>query len=112
MQFRATALPSGAAEESELPLTVVLHRELMPGSPILSKLYQESNLRLAPHNVALNPSCGLEDGAPAVFETLRGRCTVAVTLDAGVPPGVAYLSESPTVLDLCVAGSRAKVVRS
>jgi hypothetical protein len=91
---------------------VVLSRELTPGSPILSKVYQESNLRLAPNHVAMNPGCGLEDGAPAILETLLGKCRVGVTLDAGIPPGVVQVSATPAVLDMCAAGSRAKVVRS
>ena len=98
-------------EQSDLPLAVVLSRELAPGSPILSKVYQESNLRLAPNRVALHPSCGIEDGSPADFATLLGKCRVAVTLDAAVPPGVVQVSTSPAVLDLCAAGARAKVVR-
>jgi anaerobic selenocysteine-containing dehydrogenase len=100
------------AEESDLPLAVVVTQELAPGSPLLSKLYQESNLRLAPGSVALNPACGLDDGAPATFETLLGKCRVAVTLDAAVPPGVVLVSGSPEVLDLYAAGARAKVVRA
>ena len=99
-------------EESDLPLVVVLSHELTPGSPILSKLYQESNLRLGPNCVALHPSCGLEDGAKAVFETLLGKCPVAVTLDAGIPPGLVQVSASPAVLDLCASGARAKVGRA
>ena len=100
------------AEEAELPLAVVLTQEMTPGSPLLSKVYQESNLRLAPGRVALNPSCGLDDGAPAVLETLLGKCRVGVTLDAAIPPGVVQVSGSPTLLDLCAAGARAKVVRA
>jgi len=99
-------------EESDLPLTVVVGRELAPASPILSKLYQESNLRLAPNRVALHPSCGLLDGTQAVFETLLGKCPVGVTLDAGVPPGLVHVSVSPALLDLCADGARAKVVRA
>jgi hypothetical protein len=99
-------------EEADLPLDVVLHRELSPGSPILSKLYQESNLRLGPNRVALHPSSGWEAGAKAVFETVEGRCPVSVTLDAGVPPGVVEVTASPAILDLCADGARAKVVRA
>jgi len=110
-QLAAAGTESRPAEQADLPLAVVVSRELTPGSPILSKLYQESNLRLAPNRVALNPACGLEDGAQAVFETLLGKCHVGVTLDAGVPAGVVQVSGSPAVLDLCAAGVRAKVVR-
>jgi hypothetical protein len=110
-RLTAVAAESRPAEESELPLAVVLTHELTPGSPLLSKVYRESNLRLAPGRVALNPACGLEDGAPAVLETLLGKCPVGVTLDAAVPPGVVQVSGSPGLLDLCGAGARAKVVR-
>ena len=99
-------------EESELPLAIVVTRELAPGLPLLSKVYQESNLRLAPGRVALNPACGLEDGSPAVFETLLGKCSVGVTLDSGIPPGVVQVSGTPALLDLCGDGARAKVVRA
>jgi len=109
-QLAPVAGAAAAAEDSELPLVAVLHRELTPGSPILSKLYQESNLRLGPHGVALHPSCGLEDGARAMFQTLLGKCPVEVALDAGVPPGVVLAAASPAVLDLCANGARAKVV--
>jgi hypothetical protein len=110
LTFAATA--QRPAEESELPLAVVLTHELLPGSPLLSKVYQESNLRLAPGRVALTPSCGLDDGGQAIFETLLGKCRVGVTLDAGIPPGVVQVSGSPVLLDLCAAGARAKVVRA
>lgn len=111
-RFTTAAAKLRLAEEADLPMMVAISRELAPASPILSKLYQESNLRLAPNRVALHPSCGLEDDAPATFETLLGKCLVAVTLDAGVPPGVVQVSASPAVLDLCVSGERAKVVRA
>jgi anaerobic selenocysteine-containing dehydrogenase len=111
-RFAAAAAESMPADDAELPLAVIISRELTPASPILSKVYQESNLRLAPDSVALNPSCGLEDGTIAVLETLLGKCRVGVKLDAGVPPGAVQVSASPAVLDLCAAGARAKVVRA
>jgi anaerobic selenocysteine-containing dehydrogenase len=111
-RFTAAAAELKPAEESELPFVVVLNRELTPASPILSKVYQESNLRLAPNRVALNSLCGLEDGTQVVFETLLGKCRVGVTLDAGIPPGVVQATASPAMLDLCAAGARAKVVRA
>jgi hypothetical protein len=97
-------------EEPELPLAVALSHEVLPASPILSKLYQESNLRLGPNRVALHPSCGIDEGARATFQTSLGKCPVTVTLDAGVPPGLVQVAASPTILDLCAAGARAKVV--
>jgi anaerobic selenocysteine-containing dehydrogenase len=111
-RFSAAAAETKPVEESELPLVVVFNRELTPCSPILSKVYQESNLRLAPNRVALHPSCGLEDGSQAVFETLLGKCPVGVTLDQGVPAGAVQVTASPAIVDLCAAGGRAKVVRA
>jgi hypothetical protein len=109
-QLAPVAAPVRTAEEADLPLVVVLGRELTPGSPILSKLYQESNLRLGPHRVALHPSCGFDEGARAILQTVLGKCPVRVTLDAGVPRGVVAAAASPAVLDLCAPGARAKVV--
>jgi len=111
-RFTVAAAELKPEEESELPFVVVLNRELTPASPILSKVYQESNLRLAPNRVALNPSCGLEDSTQAVFETLLGKCAVGVTLDQGVPAGVVHITATPAMLDLCAPGARAKVVRA
>jgi len=111
-RFSAAAAEPKPVEESELPFVVVFNCELTPCSPILSKVYQESNLRLAPNRVALHPSCGLEDGSQAVFETLLGKCPVGVTLDRGVPAGAVQVTASPAMLDLCAAGGRAKVVRA
>jgi hypothetical protein len=106
------ATPSPAAENPELPLVVVLSHELTPLSPLLSKMYRESNLRLGPNRAALNPSCGLEDGTQATLKTAVGKCAVEVVLDAGVPPGVVQLTAWPAVLDLAAPGARAKVVRA
>lgn len=109
-KFPHFATPARPVEEPELPLTVALVRELTPASPILSKLYQESNLRLGPQRVALHPSCGLE--GRATLQTVLGKCDVEVTLDAGIPPGLAQVSATPAILDFCQPGARAKVVRS
>ena len=113
----AARLASGApgrqpAEESDLPLAIVVAREAAAGMPLLSKVYRESNLRLAPGHVALHPACGLAEGSQAIFETLLGKATVGVTLDPGIPPGVVQVSATPALLDLCGEGARAKVVRS
>jgi anaerobic selenocysteine-containing dehydrogenase len=109
----AAALPQPRPnEDSELPLVVVLGRELAPASPLLSKMYRESNLRLGPGRVALNPSCGLEEGTRATLQTVLGKCPVEVVLDAGVPPGAVQVTAWPAVLDLCAGGARAKVVRA
>jgi len=104
------------AEESsnDLPLVAVLTEA--PCSPLLSKIYQESNLKLGPKQVAIHPdearTAGVEDGARAVLETLAGRIDVEVRMDATVPRGAVLVASRPAVLDVCSAGARAKVVRA
>jgi len=98
----------------DLPLVVVLTEA--PSSPLLSKIYQESNLKLGPEQVAIHPlearAAGVEDGARAVLETLAGRIDVEVRVDAGVPLGAVLVASRPAVLDVCGAGVGAKVVRA
>ena len=106
------------AEAADLPLVAVLTEargSVAPVSPLMSKLYEESKLRLAPNRAALNPiaaeACGVEDGDRATLETPYGRCDVLVTLDAAIPPGVVEVAARPGILDICAPGTRAKVVR-
>ncbi len=108
----AVELPPAQADAA-LPL--VLAAEDRTGgtliSPLMSKVYQESNLRLAPNRVALHPAearqYGLEDGARAVLETRDGRVQVSVTVDSSVPPGVVQAGSR----FLCGGAARARVVR-
>jgi hypothetical protein len=102
--------------EDDLPLAVVMaEAHPGPGSPILSKVYQESNLRMAANRTALHPSaaseCGVEDGGKAILQTRCGKLEIHVTLDAGVPRGVVKVAAGPCTLDLCGSSPRAKVVR-
>ena len=101
-----------------LPLTVALtetHSAPLV-SPLLSKLYQESNLRLGRNCAALHPDsarmAGVEDGARAVLETGLGRCAIQVTLDPSIPPGIVQVAAGAEVLDICGAFARARVVRA
>ena len=93
------------------PLTVVTERRVAGlSSPLMSQIYQESNLRLAPNRIALHPSdaasSGVADGARAVLETRNGKRPVEVTVDSSVRPGVVLVAE------LAETGSTgAKVVR-
>ena len=112
---RRAAAVSEAPEplESRLPLVVSVEGPAAGGliSPLMSKLYQESNLRLAPNQVALHPNeareLGLEDGAGALLETSCGGARVSVTFDSSVPPGVVRAGSH----SLCGSAARAKVVR-
>jgi len=109
---RATA-PAAA---DDLPFAVVMaDAYALPCSPILSKVYQESNLRLAANRAALHPSaagdCGVKDGCRAMIETRSGKLEVLVTLDAAVPKGVVQLAAAASTLELFASSARAKVVR-
>jgi anaerobic selenocysteine-containing dehydrogenase len=83
-------------------------------SPLMTKLYQESNLRLAPNRVALHPddarAANLPNGARAVLYTRIGKCSVEVTVDPAVPPGAVQVGGSPGIQDVCGPAARAKVV--
>ena len=102
---------------ADLPL-VAIGEPHSPGliSPLMTKLYQESNLRLAPNRVALHPNdaraANLSNGARATLQTLLGKCSVEVTVDPGVPPGAVQVGSSPGIQDVCGPAARAKVVRA
>jgi hypothetical protein len=108
VETRAAAFPLVvAATEAGTPAV---------GSPLLSKIYQESGLRLAPAGVAMHPSdaraSGLEAGSRARFETASGSVAVSVTLDAAIPRGVVEIGGGPGIRNLCGARTSARVVRS
>jgi hypothetical protein len=89
-------------------------RAMTLASPLMSKLYQDSDLRLAPNTAALHPdtarSSGVEGGARAVLQTQYGSCAIGVILDSSLPPGMVEVAADPEVLDICGAFTRAKVV--
>jgi anaerobic selenocysteine-containing dehydrogenase len=126
------ARPATGEAEKDLPLIAIpaTWRGAAggPTSPLMSKLYQESDLRQAANVAAMHPKtareAGVEDGARAMLQTRCGRCEVRVAVDAGVMPGVVRVAAGPAspgrgaVLDVCGpdAGgtwrlTRAKVVR-
>lgn len=75
--------------------------------PMSSKLSQESNLLLAPRQVAVHPEAGMPERSPAFLTAAHGRVAVEVVHDASLPPGgVRYLA-TPEILDL---GEMPKVV--
>ena len=78
-------------------------------SPLFTKLYQESDLLLAPNSIALHPQdaarCGVAGGARAILETPHGKWQVRVLTDSSVRPGV-VLAARPEM-----AGAQGKVVR-
>src|ERR1035441_8655352 len=81
---------------------------------LMTKLYQESNLRLAPNRVALHPAdaraAGVSNGSRAILQTRIGKCAVEVTVDPAVPPGAVQVGASPGIQDVCGTAARAKVV--
>jgi anaerobic selenocysteine-containing dehydrogenase len=82
-------------------------------SPLMSKLYQDSDLRQPPNTAALHPdtarASGLEGASRAKLETQYGTCAIALVPDPSVPPGMLQLAPGPEVLDICGACARAKV---
>jgi hypothetical protein len=68
--------------------------------PMSSKLSQESNLLLAPRQVAMHPSVGMPDRSRAFLQTERGKVTVELVHDASMPPGRLRYLPTPDVLDL------------
>ena len=100
------------SEQAALPVAVAEQRGAAAlVSPLMSKLHEESNLRLPRRGVALHPSSGLADGARAMLETNCGRLEVAVTLDSSVPPGLVQAAAGPELFDVCGGETRARVVR-
>ncbi|HTS66428.1 MAG TPA: hypothetical protein VMH28_30600 [Candidatus Acidoferrales bacterium] len=79
-------------------------------SPLMTKLYEESNLRLPPNAVALNPRDAAGLPQRAVLQTLLGKCAVRVVADPAVPPGTVLTGSSPGIRDICSPGDGAKVV--
>jgi len=121
----SSALPTESRKADQevrstnFPLTVALcepRAATALASPILSKLYQESNLLLGPNRVAMHPetvrACGVEDGGRGVLETALGGRRIAVVADAAVPRGMVMAAAGPEILDICGAFSRARVTQS
>jgi len=106
------ASPSGAAA---FPLVIAFAsaRPATLASPLLSKLYQDSDLCLPPNTAALHPdtlrAAGMEGASRAKFETPYGACAINVAPDPAVPPGLLFLTPGPETLDICDASTRAKV---
>jgi hypothetical protein len=95
------------------PLTAVM-APWVPAlvSPLMTKVYEESNLRLAPNAIALNPEDARDCGARAILQTRLGKCAVNVVADAAVPRGVVLVGSSPGIRDICGNGEGAKVVHA
>jgi len=83
-------------------------------SPLISKLYQDSDLRLRPDTAAIHPdtarAAGVEGASQARMETEYGACSIGLVADAAVPPGMLELAPGPETLDICGTPARAKVV--
>jgi anaerobic selenocysteine-containing dehydrogenase len=70
-----------------------------PASPLLSKLYQESDLRPAATTVAMGPSTavrlGLADRQPVRIESPKGAVRAELRIDPMLPPGRIALAAGP-----------------
>lgn len=111
-----TGLEARPSENTRLPLVAVLAETAAataPLSPLMTKLDQESNLRLGRNRAALHPetarSCGGAEGGRAVLETSLGKCEIVVLVDSSVPPGVVQVAAAPEMIDICGAFARCRV---
>jgi len=70
-----------------------------PPSPLLTKLYQESDLRPAATTAAMGPSTaarlGLADGQPLDIDTPAGAARAALRIDPTLPPDRVALAAGP-----------------
>jgi anaerobic selenocysteine-containing dehydrogenase len=70
-----------------------------PPSPLLTKLYQESDLRPAATTAAMGPATaerlGLADGQPVHIETPGGGVRAALRIDPTLPPDRVALAAGP-----------------
>jgi hypothetical protein len=68
-------------------------------SPILSKVFQESDLRSNNGTALINPSTasqlGFQDGSAAVVRTRKGSMNVRLMLDPAVRPGLLHAAVGP-----------------
>jgi hypothetical protein len=68
-------------------------------SPIMSKIFQESNLRALGGTVLLNPAtaaaAGIADRSTVLVKTARGSMKAQILIDATVMPGVARAAVGP-----------------
>ncbi len=68
-------------------------------APVMSKLFQESNLRALGGRLHINPAtaaaCGLADGESARITTAAGTLTMPVVVDASVMPGLLHAAVGP-----------------
>jgi anaerobic selenocysteine-containing dehydrogenase len=109
-------LPHIGSLDTAFPLPVAFSEPQSASltSPLMSKLYQDSDLRMPPNTAALHPdtarASGILGAARAVLETQYGRCAIGVIPDASVPPGMLAVAAGAEVLDICGALTRAKVV--
>jgi hypothetical protein len=77
----------------------------------MTKLYEESSLRLPPNAVALHPEEARNLSPRATLQTRLGRCTVNVVADPSVPKTAILAGSSPGIRDIVGRGEPAKVVR-
>jgi anaerobic selenocysteine-containing dehydrogenase len=70
-------------------------------SPILSKIFQETELRPVDGSVSLNPvtanAVGLAKGSSATLSTSRGSANVTIMIDPTVRPGVIETAIGPSL---------------
>jgi anaerobic selenocysteine-containing dehydrogenase len=91
-----------AAGRDDLPLVAFAARGASggtPACPVLTKLYQETELRCSVASVAVSPLTarehGLRDGSRVRLESAAGAVTATLRCDPTLPPGRAALATGP-----------------
>jgi hypothetical protein len=107
-------LPLAPSPHPQPPGLVVVVPEQAPpplNSPLITKLYRESNLRQAVNRIALSPAdararCLADNGRALLEISNAAGAAVLVTVDPGIPPGIVQAAAGWPAL----AGARTKVV--
>ena len=99
--------PAEAGQHNALMLVVRVPRDVNASgavSPVMTKLYRESDLRQPAGTAVINPATarqiGLAAGRTARLETAGGACRVAIATDHAVMPGVIEVTSAPEAIAL------------
>ena len=99
-------------ETSQYPLLAVPSTEdawieNLPLPPALTKVYQESDLRLVAHRARIHPDTArqfqLSDGEAKGIATANRTQASSVTIDSSVIPGIIVLSQGPETVEYCTS---------
>jgi hypothetical protein len=101
----AEGLVRAAAEQAGELEVVAYGWRAAAASPLLAKLWQESDLRDAPNQATAHPSTlaslAVEPGSTAEVQSSCGRCRMRIEADDDAVPGVVEVCGGPAYLQMC-----------